>query len=132
MTTRRTALVATAAAGLLATPLALAAPASASDAPYRVTARVSQSVVHSGDVFAVRGKYVYLGRLVKGGHVQVQMKRDGRWRNVRGAKVVTNRHGRYRVRLSLSQVGKRRLCVLAWQDNTQGVAVKRFAVTVRR
>lgn len=129
----RRAAVATTVATLFLTPaLAVTSSAQSSGMPYRVSAKTASTTVTAGHTFAVHGRYFYLGRKVDGGHVKVQAKTNGRWVDVKGARVVTNADGRYRVRLSLSKLGTRRLSVLAWQDNKQGVAIKNFTVTVVR
>lgn len=110
----------TAAAGAVATAttaLALALPVETATAAARPASKVT---VHASDPTPGSGReFVLAGRLtgpsggaLDNGAVRVQTLRAGEWTNLTGAHVTTGSDGRYRVRVVLSQRGKRDLRVV--------------------
>ena len=110
---RRTAIALTTAA--TAASLLVAAPAIAEDpAPSRITAIPSKFQVDPGEQFVVRGRMLSEGEPVVGAPVRVRTwSDDGRFVDIKGARVTTNSEGRYRVRIVLYRKGDRLLKVVA-------------------
>jgi hypothetical protein len=109
---RRTAVAAATAA--TAASLLVAAPAVAEEpAPSRVTAIPSKFQVDPGEQFVIRGRMLSEGKPVVGAPVRVRTWSDGRFVNIKGARVTTNAEGRYRVRIVLFRKGDRLLKVVA-------------------
>ena len=91
-----------------------AAPATAEDpAPSRVTAIPSQFEVDPGEQFVIRGRMKSEGEPVGDAVVRVRTYLDGKWVDIKGARVTTNDEGRYRVRIVLYRKGDRLLRVVA-------------------
>lgn len=130
MFTRR--IVGIAAMSVLA-PLAFAAvPAQAvEDSTSRITVRVSDPTPNSGEQFVARGKFTVDGQPADDHVVKVQAWRDGEWKQLTGARMLTNDEGRYRMRLILSQKGERLLRVVGVGQDDEPNARKRFTVVVQ-
>lgn len=107
-------------AALLTTPLGVAtataaeatAGSAADPAPSRITLHRADGTVDPGEQFVLRGRFLSRGEPVAGVPVKVRTYRDGGWRDLAGARVTTNRHGRYRVRVILFSGGDRDLRVV--------------------
>lgn len=116
---------------VMAVPAGMAAtPAQAvSDSDTRITVRVSDETPASGQTFRIRGRFIEDGSPAINQPVKAQTRRDGQWVPLRGARIHTNDEGRYRMRLVLSQRGKRLLRVVGVAD-TGANAYQRFTVRV--
>lgn len=114
-------------------PLAIAAvPAQAvEDGTSRITVRVSDTTPNSGEQFVARGKFTVDGQPADDHVVKVQAWRDGEWKQLTGARMLTNDEGRYRMRLILSQKGERLLRVVGVGQGDEPNARKRFTVVVQ-
>lgn len=126
-------LILAASSAALVVPLAIAAtPAQAARANWdtEITARTSDSTPASGESFTVRGKFIDAGSPATHQTVKVQALRNDRWVQLDGAQVSTDEAGRYRVRLILSQTGKRELRVVGVADSAGPNARERFTVRV--
>ncbi|HET8915834.1 MAG TPA: hypothetical protein VFM91_09025 [Propionibacteriaceae bacterium] len=110
--------------------LGAASSASAQASSTRISAVVSDSTPASGDQFVVHGRFVLAGTPAEDRPVKVQALRDGTWTQLDGARVTTNDEGRYRVRVVLSQTGKRTLRVVGVSPEGSRNAFHRFVVTV--
>jgi hypothetical protein len=96
----------------------------------RISAFVSDSTPASGEQFVVHGKFFRFGEPAADRPVKVQAWRDGAWNQLTGARVTTNDNGGYRMRLILSQTGKRDLRFVGVSPNGARNAFHRFSVTV--
>ncbi len=78
----------------------------------------------------MHGRFFRAGDPAADRPVKVQARRDGAWIQLTGARVTTNDNGGYRVRLILSQTGKRVLRVVGVTPRGTRNAFHRFSVTV--
>ncbi len=122
----------TAALTLAAPATALTAPADAAVCCPTITVRVSDPTPASGQTFRIRGRFLQpAGQPAVNRIVKVQALRNDRWVALSGAQVRTDDEGRYRMRLVLSQRGRRLLRVVGVNPGDRPNAVRRFTVRVR-
>ncbi len=128
----RTHHLATTAALALAVPAAaLAAPAEAAVCCPSISVRVSDATPASGQTFRIRGRFLQpAGQPAVNRVVKVQARRNDSWVPLSGARVRTDDEGRYRMRLILSQRGRRLLRVVGVNPGDRPNAFRRFAVRV--
>lgn len=121
-----TALVATMAAGI---SLAGVSPAQSETlAPSRVTVTSTDYTPASGETFRLYGAVWSEGDRVPA-TIRVKTYRDGKWVQLSGAVMHTNRYDRYRIRIVLQMKGERLLRVIGNPDD-DGIATARKTITV--
>lgn len=121
-----TALVATMAAGI---SLAGVAPAQSETlVPSRVTVTSTDYTPASGETFRLYGAVRSDGGRVPA-TIRVKTFRDGKWVQLSGAVVNTNRYDRYRIRVVLQMKGERLLRVIGNPDD-DSIATVRKTITV--
>jgi len=96
----------------------------------RITVRVSDYTPTAGDGFVVRGLYASDGTVAAGQVVRLQSYAAGGWANIRGARVMTNSDGRYRMRVILFLRGVRDLRVMGMTTDGHDRTFHRFVVQV--
>ena len=95
-----------------------------------ITVQVSDPTPRSGQTFRIRGRFVDSGDPANHRLVRVQALRNHRWVRLPGARVRTSADGGYRMRLVLSQRGKRVLRVVGVDRGPGPNAFQRFSVRV--
>ncbi len=96
----------------------------------------SISVHVSDDTPASRQQFFARGQLIMGGlpapdHVvRFQTHRNGAWEPIKGAHMLTNSEGKYRMRLILSQTGPRLLRAVGVGEGIEPTQRKKFSVAV--
>lgn len=127
---RRT-VVSVLALGLVVPASLVAGPAQACACHFTdISVRVSDPTPASGQTFRIRGRFFDSGSPAQSRIVKVQTRRDDRWVRIRGARVRTNDEGRYRMRLVLSQRGRRMMRVVGVDRGEGPNAYERFRVRV--
>lgn len=118
----------------IASAIAFSNPAHATEGGCGVggvlTVHVSDSTPASGEQFVVRGKLDFFGMSSADYVVKVQTHRGGSWEPIKGARVLTDDDGHYRLRLVLGHVGTRQMRVVAVGKMGDPNMHDRFHVTV--
>lgn len=117
---------------VVAAQLGLVAPAAQACACHYtdITVRTSDPTPRSGQTFRIRGRFVDSGDPAVNQVVRVQARRNHPWVRLAGARVRTSADGTYRMRLVLSQRGKRPLRVVGVDRGPGPNAFQRFSVRV--
>lgn len=87
-------------------------PAHACACPDEGIAVLAPKQAESGEQFRIRGVWIQSGKPAAGRTVKVQIRRDGRWQQLKGAAVSTRKNGEFGLRLVLQQKGLRVLRVV--------------------
>jgi hypothetical protein len=95
-----------------------------------LTVHVSDSTPAAGQQFVVRGRLDFFGMTSADHVIKVQTKRDGSWQPIKGARVLTDDNGHYRMPLVLEQAGARRLRVVGVGTQGDPNMHTKFHVTV--
>lgn len=96
----------------------------------KVTAVVSDETPKSGKKFNVSGTFTVKGKPAADHVIRVQVKVNGDWKRLKGAKEDTNSSGAYRLNLILNAIGQQRLRVVGFGEGNESNAYKKFFVTV--
>jgi len=121
------------AAGALAVgSVAVSVPADAAPVTSRITAHASDSRVHVGESFNVRGRFSFNGDPAARRLVKIQTLRGGSWQPIAGAQELTSNIGAYKLRLDLFLTGHRTLRAVGVTPGPAANAYKRFHVRVVR
>lgn len=114
------------------TPLAVLAPqaASASTFTATITAHATDTTPASGQTFRTVGRFTINGHPAVDHVVKVQTFRNGAWQQLKGAKMLTNNGGDYKMRIILQQKGLRHLRAVGVTGDGHPNAFKQFTVTV--
>lgn len=118
-------------AGLALAPVLVTAGPALAHGTSKVTVRISDPTPTSGQTFVLRGRLTLEGADAPGHTVKVQTYRNGQYRPIQGARVVTDSEGRYRVRLILQTKGVRDLRVVGVAGGHHTNAYHRFVVEVQ-
>jgi hypothetical protein len=95
-----------------------------------ITVHVSDDTPASGQQFIARGRLI-MGGLPAADHVvRFQTYRNGSWEPIKGAHMLTDSDGKYRMRLILSQTGHRVLRAVGVGEGDEPTQRERFSVTV--
>jgi hypothetical protein len=134
MFNRKIAAAALVAALPLGTVAATAGAANAAPAPQsKITVHVlgkQQTVAH---VFGVRGKLVVKGKPAKDTLVKIQAQRkDGSWRQIKGAQKLTTDTGKYRIGVVINHAGLKHLRAVGVQEGNTPNVRQAFTVKVTR
>lgn len=112
----------------------VAASATAADADAanqsKVTAVVSDKTPKSGKKFNVSGTFTVKGKPAVNHVIRVQVKVNGDWKRLKGAKEDTNHLGAYKLNLILNSTGQQRLRVVGFGEGNESNAFQKFVVTV--
>jgi len=97
-----------------------------------VTATASTSNPVSGRTFRVSGDFTENNKPAAGQVVKIQAMQDGSWKQLTGARIRTDSHGDYSLRVTLDTTGHRELRVVGVGVGSQPNAYQPFTVQVHR
>ena len=95
-----------------------------------ITVHVSDDTPASGQQFIARGQLIMGGLPAPDHVVRFQTYRNGVWEPIKGAHMLTNSEGKYRMRLILSQTGRRVLRAVGVGEGREPTQRERFTVRV--